>query len=116
MRSAAKIWELLPHDPAAVDRLARELSLSSIVAQLLHNRGLGDAATARRFLDASLTGLHAPELLPDIPQAAERLYQASRARNGPSNQAESELREERTTGEHAREITCRHAAIVHEFG
>ena len=35
-----KTWHLLPHDPAAVDRLAAALRLSPIVAQLLLNRGL----------------------------------------------------------------------------
>src|SRR5262245_6482291 len=36
----AKSWHLLPHDPIAIERLARSLGLSTVVAQLLINRGL----------------------------------------------------------------------------
>jgi single-stranded-DNA-specific exonuclease len=73
---ATKNWRLLPHDRAAVERLASALQLGPIVAQLLLNRGLGDAAAARRFLDAALTGLHPPELLPGVAEAAERIFAA----------------------------------------
>lgn len=74
----AKTWELLPHDPVAIDRLARALSASPVVAQLLLNRGLNDPERARRFLDSPLTGLHQPALLPGIEAAAERLHEAVR--------------------------------------
>jgi single-stranded-DNA-specific exonuclease len=59
-----------------VERLARSLRLSELVAQLLVNRGVSDADEARRFLDAPLTGLHAPELLPGVSAAADRLLAA----------------------------------------
>jgi single-stranded-DNA-specific exonuclease len=75
----AKTWRLAPHDPAAVERLAATLQLAPITAQLLLNRGVTAPDDARRFLDAPLTGLHAPELLPGVPAAAERLYEAARA-------------------------------------
>jgi single-stranded-DNA-specific exonuclease len=74
----AKTWHLLPHDPAAIARLARELGVSPVVAQLLLNRGLRDGAEARRFLDAPLAGLHPPELLPGVAEAADRLGAAVR--------------------------------------
>src|SRR5262249_35835160 len=74
----AKTWHLLPHDPAAIARLARALPTSAVVAQLLLNRGLGDPDVARRFLDAPLTGLHRPQLLPGVEDAAERLHNAVR--------------------------------------
>lgn len=74
-----KTWRLLPHDSAAVERLSATLGIGPIVAQLLLNRGLNDAAQARRFLDASLTGLHPPELLPGVTAAAERILAAIRA-------------------------------------
>ena len=54
-----KPWRLLPHDPAAIGRLAAALGLAPITAQLLLNRGLTSAEDARRFLDAPLSGLHA---------------------------------------------------------
>src|SRR5579871_6035640 len=71
-----KIWRLLPHDPAAVESLSAALRQGPIVAQLLLNRGLTDVNQARRFLDAPLSGLHAPELLPGVPQAVERILAA----------------------------------------
>ena len=74
-----KTWRLLPHDRAAVERLAAALGLGPVVAQLLLNRGLGDPDQARRFLDPSLNGLHAPDLLPGVTEAADRILAAVRA-------------------------------------
>jgi single-stranded-DNA-specific exonuclease len=73
-----KIWQLLPHDPQAVERLARSLHLSPIVAQLLLNRDLSEPERAKRFLAAPLAGLHEPELLPGMEQTVERLLAAVR--------------------------------------
>ena len=74
-----KTWRLLPHDPAAVARLATSLKTPHVVAQLLLNRGVDTPEQARRFLDAPLTGLHEPNLLPGVPEAAERILAAVRA-------------------------------------
>jgi single-stranded-DNA-specific exonuclease len=76
--AVAKSWQLLPHDAAAVERLARDLRLAPVVAQLLLNRGLGRPEVARRFLDAPLAGLHPPDLLPGVKEAADRLFDAVR--------------------------------------
>lgn len=78
MRSVAKTWHLLPHDRGAIERLAGVLGVSPVVAQLLLNRGLQDPAVARRFLDAPLTGLHPPALLPGVEDAVTRLLDAIR--------------------------------------
>lgn len=75
---ARKRWQLLPHDPAAIDRLSRELQVAPLVAQILVQRRVTDAAQARRFLQSPLTLLHEPEALPGIPQAVERLLAAVR--------------------------------------
>jgi single-stranded-DNA-specific exonuclease len=74
--SPSKSWRLLPHDADAAHRLARSLNVSSLVAQLLLNRGVEDDTNARRFLDAPLSGLHPPESLPGITEAADRLWAA----------------------------------------
>jgi single-stranded-DNA-specific exonuclease len=74
----AKIWHLLPHDPAAIARLARAIPASPVVAQLLLNRGVSESDVARSFLNAPLTGLHQPQLLPGVEEAAERLHNAVR--------------------------------------
>src|SRR5205085_11628108 len=76
----AKTWRLTPHDPDALARLAAELGVAPVVAQLLLNRGQRDPAAARRFLDAPLTGLHAPDTLPGAAAAADRLWQAVQQR------------------------------------
>jgi single-stranded-DNA-specific exonuclease len=75
----AKTWRLMPHDRAAVERLAAALQTSPVVAQLLLNRGLDAPETARRFLDAPLSGLHPPEMLPGVREAADRICAAVHA-------------------------------------
>jgi single-stranded-DNA-specific exonuclease len=76
MTSPVKTWALLPHDRDAAARLASRLGVSPLVAQLLLNRGLAEPEPARRFLDAPLSGLHPPHLLPGVATAAERLLAA----------------------------------------
>lgn len=73
---AEKVWRLLPQEPDAAHRLAGSLRVSPVVAQLLLNRGVKQTDDARRFLDGTLSGLHPPALLPDVPGAADRLYRA----------------------------------------
>jgi single-stranded-DNA-specific exonuclease len=74
--SITKTWRLLPHDRTAVDRLAAALHVAPVVAQLLLNRGFDSPEPARRFLDAPLSGLYPPELLPGVAEAADRLFAA----------------------------------------
>lgn len=76
MARAEKLWHLLPSDPDAANALARAVRVSPVVAQLLLNRGISDPVDAHRFLDAPLGGLHSPGTLPDIPAAADLLFQA----------------------------------------
>src|SRR5262249_33517441 len=52
---------------------------SAVVAQLILNRGITDGTAAKRFLDVSLSRLHAPQLLPGVPEAAERIARAAAA-------------------------------------
>lgn len=80
MAQVEKIWQLLPHDSHAVERLAAALSVSPIAAQLLLNRGLADRDDAKRFLESPLSGLHSPERLPGISAAADRLVEAIRCK------------------------------------
>jgi single-stranded-DNA-specific exonuclease len=68
----------LPHDPVAIERLASALRLGPITAQLLLNRGLNTPDMAQRFLDAPLSGLHAPDLLPGASEAAAHIFEAVR--------------------------------------
>jgi single-stranded-DNA-specific exonuclease len=74
--AVSKVWHLIAHDRAAIERLSGELRISPVVAQLLLNRGLSAPDQALRFLNAPLTGLHPPMSLPGMPDAVERLYRA----------------------------------------
>ncbi len=78
MRNVAKRWHLLPYDRGGIERLGEALRLPPIVAQLLLNRNLSDPQAARRFLDAPLNGLHPPDQLPGVVEAADRLLKAVR--------------------------------------
>jgi single-stranded-DNA-specific exonuclease len=75
-----KTWRLQPHEPDAQARLAAELGLSPIIAQLLLNRELRESAAAKQFLEAPLSGLHAPQALPGASAAADRLWAAAKTR------------------------------------
>src|SRR5262245_20901637 len=76
MARAEKLWHLRPSDTTATNRLAGAARISPVVAQLLLNRDVKDASTARRFLDSPLAGLHPPLALPGIEAAAERILKA----------------------------------------
>jgi len=76
MSKAARIWESLPCDDAALTRLAGELNVSDVTARLLCIRGLGDPDAARRFLRPSLDDLHDPFALADMAPAVERILAA----------------------------------------
>ncbi|MFM8478595.1 MAG: single-stranded-DNA-specific exonuclease RecJ, partial [Planctomycetaceae bacterium] len=69
-------WTFHPHDAGAVKRLAAQLGVSPLLAQVLIARGRGEADVARRFLDAKLGDLHDPSLLPGIDTAADAVVQA----------------------------------------
>jgi single-stranded-DNA-specific exonuclease len=71
-----KIWRIATHDPERVSALERSAGIPSVVAQLLVCRGIDCPQAARDFLDAKLSGLRDPELLPGAAQAAEILHQA----------------------------------------
>ncbi len=71
-------WRLKPFDRERSQALSHEAGVSSLLAQILLNRGVGNAAQAREFIQARLTHLHDPELLPGAADAAERIVRAVR--------------------------------------
>jgi single-stranded-DNA-specific exonuclease len=75
-----KRWRFQPHDADRIARLEQAAGVSPIVAQLLLARGVYEADAARTFLDAKLTGLRDPDLLPGARDAADRIYAAVRER------------------------------------
>lgn len=71
-------WRLAPHEPSQIQALSRAAGVDPLVAHLLLNRGVRDAAAARSFLEARQKSLHDPELLPGAVEAADRLVRAIR--------------------------------------
>ena len=72
-------WTFHPHDEAGIRRLGGQLKISPLLAQVLIARGFSDAAAAKSFLDARLTDLHDPALLPGVDQAADFIVAAIRS-------------------------------------
>jgi single-stranded-DNA-specific exonuclease len=69
-------WRVRPLDPARILDLSRGSGLTPLVAQILLNRGIDDPKRARSFLDARMSSLHDPELLPGAVEAAGRIVRA----------------------------------------
>jgi single-stranded-DNA-specific exonuclease len=69
-------WRIRPHDEVRIAALERAAGVSPVVAKLLLARGIGDPQQASSFLDAKLTGLRDPELLPGLTAAADRVHAA----------------------------------------
>jgi single-stranded-DNA-specific exonuclease len=60
--------------------LASRLGVSTVVGQLLLNRGISDEAAARQFLNGGLEGLHDPFLFKGMDAAVERTAAALSAK------------------------------------
>ncbi|WP_435016277.1 single-stranded-DNA-specific exonuclease RecJ [Tundrisphaera sp. TA3] len=73
-------WRLRPFDADRVASLSREASIPPLIAQLLLNRGVADGAGAASFFDTRLVGLHDPESLPGVVEAADAIVKAVRDR------------------------------------
>ncbi len=74
-----KIWQYAPFDESRIRRLSRELSVSSLLAQVLLARGFDEAPRATAFLNAKLADLYEPDTLSNVPEAAERIIAAVKA-------------------------------------
>ncbi len=75
-----KFWRIHPHDPARIADLERAAGVPSVVAQLLICRGICEPPAIRDFLECKLAALRDPDLLPGIPEAADRIMSAVAAR------------------------------------
>ena len=71
-----KKWMFADSEDAAVQRLKEDQGLSSLLARLMVNRGLGDPEAARFFLDAQLDTVHDPFLMRGMDVAVKRIVQA----------------------------------------
>lgn len=75
-----KHWRFTSHDAGVVGRLARELGCSPLLAQVLVSRGVESRQQAQLLYASKLQDLHEPDLLPGIPEAADRIVAALQAR------------------------------------
>ncbi len=69
-------WSIAPHDRGVVSRISKEMRCSPLLAQVLASRGFQGAVEAKVFLESKMTDLHSPDLLPGIPEAADRIVKA----------------------------------------
>jgi single-stranded-DNA-specific exonuclease len=74
-----KRWVFASREPALEARLARDLRVSAVTAQLLVARGVRDLTTARDFLRPALDTLPDPMAIDSMPRACERIERALRA-------------------------------------
>ena len=73
-----KRWRVHPHDAAEIRALEVSARVPFVVAQMLICRGIRDATQARTFLEPKLSDLRDPDLMPGVPEAADRLIAAVR--------------------------------------
>ena len=69
------LWVIPPVDER-IEPLARSLRIAPLVAQVLLNRGIAEAAEGNTFLQPKLTELIRPAQMPGIEPAAARLREA----------------------------------------
>jgi len=72
----ARKWTFHPHDAAIIRRLSGQLQVSPLLAQVLIARGMSEAEPAKAFLNAKLSDLNDPALLPGVEAAAEAIVRA----------------------------------------
>lgn len=72
MARPGKLWRVAPAGAAAA-RLAHDLDVSPVIAQVLVNRGFDDAAAARRFLRGGIETLPDPFLMLGMERAVDRI-------------------------------------------
>lgn len=68
-----KNWHVIPSQPEQVSKLAKDLGISPITAQILINRGVDDPDY---FLKKDITKLHSPFLMEDMDKAVKRILRA----------------------------------------
>ncbi|HDZ62869.1 MAG TPA: single-stranded-DNA-specific exonuclease RecJ, partial [Nitrospirae bacterium] len=72
-----KRWLVNRTNQEFLEYLSGKTSISTVLAQILVNRGIKDENAIRDFLSPSLDKLHDPFLLPDMQKAVDRIKTAS---------------------------------------
>ncbi|MGB9596475.1 MAG: single-stranded-DNA-specific exonuclease RecJ, partial [Candidatus Poribacteria bacterium] len=71
-----KVWRIKEPDQKLSQRLAEQLKIPSLIAQLLVNRNITDEKSAYEFLYPNISHLHSPYKLKGIPEAVQRIKKA----------------------------------------
>ncbi|HEY8463119.1 MAG TPA: single-stranded-DNA-specific exonuclease RecJ [Bacillota bacterium] len=71
-----KIWKIASGFSSEAEELAKAIGISTLLAQLLLNRGISSPDTAVRFLLPDLKQLHDPFRFTQMEQAVQRIRQA----------------------------------------
>lgn len=72
-----KRWSIKPQaDSSAINQLAKELNIDTVLANLLLQRGVSTFDEAKYFFRPSLENLHNPFLMKDMDKAIERIGKA----------------------------------------
>ncbi|MBD3181023.1 single-stranded-DNA-specific exonuclease RecJ [Candidatus Poribacteria bacterium] len=71
-----KIWQSKKPDEELSKKLASELNIPYLIAQLMVNRGIKDSDEGRRFLYPKLSYLHPPSMMNGISDAVDRIKRA----------------------------------------
>jgi single-stranded-DNA-specific exonuclease len=74
-----RVWQYPQHDESLVREFSNGLRVPAVLAQVMTSRDVKTLDEARGFLEAKLTELHEPDLLPGIPAAADRVAAAVKA-------------------------------------
>lgn len=69
-------WRLTRHEPALVQKLARELGVSGVTAALLAARGWSGGEATRAHLEPKLSALHDPARFTSMAAASARIRRA----------------------------------------
>lgn len=72
-----RVWKIAENSSGLLaEQFAQQLGISTLVAQLLLNRGINESSKAERFLDPNLDQLNDPFLLNDMERAVNRIQKA----------------------------------------
>ena len=77
------LWDIKVPNEQSVQGITQALGIHPLLAQCLVNRELIDPEEVRSFLNPKLADLAAPELIPNMGSAVERLFLARAKRRRP---------------------------------
>ena len=71
-----RIWKTEKPDEGLIKEYVKQLGVGELLCRCLVNRGLSNVQSAADFLSPKLSNLAAPELIPNLSVAVDRLFEA----------------------------------------